>query len=279
MTALAVDHLVVRFGGLDVIDDLSFSVRAGERLVIFGPNGAGKTTLFNVITGQLHPTAGRVSLFGQDITAVSVAKRGGLGARGPLQNAPPLSPLATGGPRHHGHGRRVDLGLDRTFQIATLFPRLTVLESAMLAVQAGAPHRFVMHRAVHSYAGTRRRALELLEAWDLAPRADIETRRLAYGEQRRIELVLALARRPRLLLLDEPAAGLSAEETAAVVAMIREMPRDVTIMLIEHDVDMALQLADRVLVLQHGRLLADGDPTSIRHDPQVAEVYFGAGRG
>ncbi|MBK7813692.1 MAG: ABC transporter ATP-binding protein [Rhodocyclaceae bacterium] len=248
VTALAVDHLVVRFGGLDVIDDLSFSVRAGERLVIFGPNGAGKTTLFNVITGQLHPTAGRVSLFGQDITAVSVA-------------------------------RRVDLGLGRTFQIATLFPRLTVLESAMLAVQAGAPHRFVMHRAVHSYAGTRRRALELLEAWDLAPRADIETRRLAYGEQRRIELVLALARRPRLLLLDEPAAGLSAEETAAVVAMIREMPRDVTIMLIEHDVDMALQLADRVLVLQHGRLLADGDPTSIRHDPQVAEVYFGAGRG
>ncbi len=248
MTALVVDHLVVRFGGLDVIDDLSFSVRAGERLVIFGPNGAGKTTLFNVITGQLHPTAGRVLLFGQDITAASVA-------------------------------RRVDLGLGRTFQIATLFPRLTVLESAMLAVQAGAPHRFVMHRAVHSYAGTRRRALELLEAWDLAPRADIETRRLAYGEQRRIELVLALARRPRLLLLDEPAAGLSAEETAAVVAMIREMPRDVTIMLIEHDVDMALQLADRVLVLQHGRLLADGDPTSIRHDPQVAEVYFGAGRG
>ena len=248
MTALVVDHLVVRFGGLDVIDDLSFSVRAGERLVIIGPNGAGKTTLFNVITGQLHPTAGRVLLFGQDITAASVA-------------------------------RRVDLGLGRTFQIATLFPRLTVLESAMLAVQAGAPHRFVMHRAVHSYAGTRRRALELLEAWDLAPRADIETRRLAYGEQRRIELVLALARRPRLLLLDEPAAGLSAEETAAVVAMIREMPRDVTIMLIEHDVDMALQLADRVLVLQHGRLLADGDPTSIRHDPQVAEVYFGAGRG
>ena len=135
MTALVVDHLVVRFGGLDVIDDLSFSVRAGERLVIFGPNGAGKTTLFNVITGQLHPTAGRVLLFGQDITAASVA-------------------------------RRVDLGLGRTFQIATLFPRLTVLESAMLAVQAGAPHRFVMHRAVHSYAGTRRRALELLEAWD-----------------------------------------------------------------------------------------------------------------
>ena len=277
MTALAVDHLVVRFGGLDVIDDLSFSVRAGERLVIFGPNGAGKTTLFNVITGQLHPTAGRVSLFGQDITAVSVAGRGALGARRALHLPAPF-PRRTGRERGARAGP-VDLGLDRTFQIATLFPRLTVLESAMLAVQAGAPHRFVMHRAVHSYAGTRRRALELLEAWDLAPRADIETRRLAYGEQRRIELVLALARRPRLLLLDEPAAGLSAEETAAVVAMIREMPRDVTIMLIEHDVDMALQLADRVLVLQHGRLLADGDPTSIRHDPQVAEVYFGAGRG
>ena len=257
MTALVVDHLVVRFGGLDVIDDLSFSVRAGERLVIFGPNGAGKTTLFNVITGQLHPTAGRVLLFGQDITAASVART--------LREVI-VDFLAKPG-----------IGLAILFIV--LFRFAEGQESAMLAVQAGAPHRFVMHRAVHSYAGTRRRALELLEAWDLAPRADIETRRLAYGEQRRIELVLALARRPRLLLLDEPAAGLSAEETAAVVAMIREMPRDVTIMLIEHDVDMALQLADRVLVLQHGRLLADGDPTSIRHDPQVAEVYFGAGRG
>jgi branched-chain amino acid transport system ATP-binding protein len=247
MTALVVDRLVVRFGGLSVIDELSFSVEAGERLVIFGPNGAGKTTLFNVVTGLSRPTDGRIVLFGQDITRASV--------------------------RH-----RVGLGLGRTFQIATLFPRLTVLESAMLAVQAGEPHRFVMHRAMHSYAGTRRRALELLEAWDLAPRADIKTRRLAYGDQRRIELVLALARRPRLLLLDEPAAGLSAEETVRVASMIRQLPRDVTVMLIEHDVDMAMQLADRVLVLQHGRLLASGDPASIRHDPKVAEVYFGARR-
>lgn len=246
MTALEVTGLSLQFGGLCALDDLSMAVEAGERLVILGPNGAGKTTLFNVISGMQRPTRGRIALFGQDVTGTSVA-------------------------------RRVGLGLGRTFQIATLFPRLTVLESAMLAVQAGEPHRFVMHRAMGAYAGTRRRAIELLAAWQLDAKADQETRHLSYGEQRRVELVLALARRPRLLLLDEPAAGLSGEETAAVEAMVRQLSRDVTVMLIEHDVDMALRLADRVIVLQQGRLLASGTPGAIRDDPRVAEIYFGAG--
>ncbi len=246
MTALEVTGLSLQFGGLCALDDLSMAVEAGERLVILGPNGAGKTTLFNVISGMQRPTRGRIALFGQDVTGTSVA-------------------------------RRVGLGLGRTFQIATLFPRLTVLESAMLAVQAGEPHRFVMHRAMGAYAGTRRRAIELLAAWQLDAKADQETRHLSYGEQRRVELVLALARRPRLLLLDEPAAGLSGEETAAVEAMVRQLSRDVTVMLIEHDVDMALRLADRVIVLQQGRLLASGEPEDIRRDPRVAEIYFGAG--
>lgn len=246
MTALEVTGLSLQFGGLRALDDLSIAVEAGERLVILGPNGAGKTTLFNVISGMQRPTRGRIALFGQDVTGTSVA-------------------------------RRVGLGLGRTFQIATLFPRLTVLESAMLAVQAGEPHRFVMHRAMGAYAGTRRRAIELLAAWQLDAKADQETRHLSYGEQRRVELVLALARRPRLLLLDEPAAGLSGEETAAVEAMVRQLSRDVTVMLIEHDVDMALRLADRVIVLQQGRLLASGEPEDIRRDPRVAEIYFGAG--
>lgn len=246
MTALEVTGLSLQFGGLCALDDLSMAVEAGERLVILGPNGAGKTTLFNVISGMQRPTRGRIALFGQDVTGTSVA-------------------------------RRVGLGLGRTFQIATLFPRLTVLESAMLAVQAGEPHRFVMHRAMGAYAGTRRRAIELLAAWQLDAKADQETRHLSYGEQRRVELVLALARRPRLLLLDEPAAGLSGEETAAVEAMVRQLSRDVTVMLIEHDVDMALRLADRVIVLQQGRLLASGETEDIRRDPRVAEIYFGAG--
>jgi branched-chain amino acid transport system ATP-binding protein len=246
VTALEVTGLSLQFGGLCALDDLSMAVEAGERLVILGPNGAGKTTLFNVISGMQRPTRGRIALFGQDVTGTSVA-------------------------------RRVGLGLGRTFQIATLFPRLTVLESAMLAVQAGEPHRFVMHRAMGAYAGTRRRAIELLAAWQLDAKADQETRHLSYGEQRRVELVLALARRPRLLLLDEPAAGLSGEETAAVEAMVRQLSRDVTVMLIEHDVDMALRLADRVIVLQQGRLLASGEPEDIRRDPRVAEIYFGAG--
>lgn len=246
MSALEVTGLSLQFGGLRAIDDLSIAVEAGERLVILGPNGAGKTTLFNVISGLQRPTRGRIVLFGHDVTGESVA-------------------------------HRVGLGLGRTFQIATLFPRLTVLESAMLAVQAGEPHRFVMHRAMGAYAGTRRRAIELLAEWQLGAKADQETRHLSYGEQRRVELVLALARRPRLLLLDEPAAGLSGEETAAVEAMVRQLSRDVTVMLIEHDVDMALRLADRVVVLQQGRLLASGDPGDIRRDARVAEIYFGAG--
>lgn len=243
--ALSVQELTLHFGGLCVIDDLSFRVESGERVVLFGPNGAGKTTLFNIVTGLLKPSRGRVALFDQDLA--------GLGVR-----------------------QRVGHGLRRTFQITTLFPRMTVLDSAMLAVQADQPQRFAMHRPMASYDNTRRRALELLEEWGVAAKANTETRWLSYGEQRQVELVLAMANRPRVLLLDEPAAGLSSAETAAVEAMIQRLGRDVTVLLIEHDVDMALRVADRVLVLHQGRLVASGDPEAIRRNPQVAEIYFGA---
>lgn len=146
----------------------------------------------------------------------------------------------------------------------------------MLAVQADQPQRFAVHRSMISYDATRRRALGLLDEWGVAENAQIETRWLSYGEQRQVELVLALARRPRLLLLDEPAAGLSPAETLAVEGMIQRLPRDVTFILIEHDVDMALRLADRVMVLHQGRLVTEGSPDLIRNDPQVAEIYFGA---
>ena len=245
MSALDIRNLTLRFGGLKAIDDLSFSVPVGERLVIFGPNGAGKTTLFNVITGLFAPTEGSVRMFGTDLAGHDVAGR-------------------------------VAMGLGRTFQISTLFPRLTVLESAMLAIQAGRPGRFNMFRPLASSKAIRSRALGLLDEWGVADKANTFTMNLSYGEQRQVELVLALAREPRLLLLDEPAAGLSVAETARVEAMVASFPRDITVVLIEHDVDMALRLADRVLVLQQGALATSGTPDEIRNDPMVAEIYFGA---
>ncbi len=248
MNALDIRNLTLRFGGLKAIDQLSFSVPMGERLVIFGPNGAGKTTLFNVITGLFAPTEGTLRMFGQDLSNLSVSQR-------------------------------VAMGLGRTFQITTLFPRLTVLESAMLAIQAGEPGRFNMFRPLVSSRGIRSRALALLDEWGVAAQANTFTNSLSYGEQRQVELVLALARKPRLLLLDEPAAGLSVAETAKVEGMVARFPREITVMLIEHDVEMALRLADRVLVLQQGALATSGTPDEIRNDPMVAEIYFGAEHG
>jgi branched-chain amino acid transport system ATP-binding protein len=153
---------------------------------------------------------------------------------------------------------------------------MTVLESAMLAMQAREPSRFTMYRSLMSYKKIRQRSMDLLNDWGLAHKAEIETRRLSYGEQRQVELVLALACRPRFLLLDEPAAGLSAVETAAIETMIGRFSREITVMLIEHDVDMALRIADRVLVLQQGRVVVEGTPDAIRGDPLVAQIYFGA---
>ncbi len=244
MSALSVENLTLSYGALCAIDSLSFEVADGERLVIFGPNGAGKTTLFNVITGLLAPSSGAVRLFGNDLAQLSTRKR-------------------------------VALGLGRTFQITTLFPRMTALESAMLAVQAGERWCFAMHRSIESFPKVRRRALELLDDWGIVGKADVQTQLLSYGEQRQLELVMALARGPRLLLLDEPAAGLSAAETATVESMIKRFSREITVLLIEHDVDMALRLADRVLVMQQGRLVVSGSPEEIRSDSRVAQIDFG----
>jgi branched-chain amino acid transport system ATP-binding protein len=213
--------------------------------VILGPNGAGKTTLFNLITGLLSPLTGTIRLFGDDVTA--------------------LSPY-----------RRARLGLGRTFQINTLFPRLTVLESVILAVQGADAARFSLWRPRSAYRHLEERAQDLLVEWNLADRRDVPTRELSYGEQRQVELLLALAGRPRALLLDEPTAGLSAVETAAVVGMIQRFPRDVTVLLIEHDMDVALTLAERVTVMHQGRVLADGTRDEVRADARVTEIYLGS---
>ena len=244
MSALGVETLSHQFGGLRALNEVAFEVAEGERLVILGPNGAGKTTLFNVITGLMRPTAGRITLFDHDVTA--------------------LAPH-----------RRAQLGLGRTFQVTTLFPRLTVLDSVLLAVQGSDRSRFTLHRPRAAFPRLFARAEALLEAWSLAERRAVPTRELSYGEQRQLELVLALAPRPRVLLLDEPTAGLSPAETTAVAEMIRRFPRDVTILLIEHDMDVALDLAERVIVLHDGRIVAVGPRDEIKRDPRVAEIYLG----
>jgi len=244
MMALQVEQLSHRFGGLLALNDVNLVVAPGERLAIIGPNGAGKTTLFNIVTGIFRPTTGRIRLFGQDVTRL---------------------------PPH----RRAQLGLARTFQITTLFPRLTVLDSVLLAVQGLDPVRFALHRPRETYHHLLARAEALLVDWGLADRCQQMTGRLSYGEQRQVELILALAGAPKVLLLDEPTAGLSPAETASVTEMIRRFSRDTTILLIEHDMDVALDLVDRVAVLFQGRVLAEGSKDKIRSDPEVAAIYLG----
>jgi branched-chain amino acid transport system ATP-binding protein len=241
---LAIEGLSHDFGGLRALDGVTFEVAEGERLVILGPNGAGKTTLFNVITGLLTPTAGRIALFGRDVTG-----------------------LAT--------HRRARLGLGRTFQVTTLFPRLTVLESLLLAVQGGDGARFIPHRPITRFPRFYARAERWLDEWGLGERRHVTTRELSYGEQRQLELLLALAAEPRVLLLDEPTAGLSPAETAVVTETIRRFPREVTLLLIEHDMDVALALAERLIVLHYGRVVAAGPRDEIKRDPRVAEIYLG----
>jgi branched-chain amino acid transport system ATP-binding protein len=243
--ALTVDRITHEFGGLRALSEVSLAVSVGERRVILGPNGAGKTTLFNVITGLLVPRAGRIRLFEQDVTR--------------------LAPY-----------RRARLGLRRTFQITTLFPRLTVLESVLLAVQGAERVRGALFASARLHRELVRRAYELLAEWALADQRDVPTRELSYGDQRQVELLLALAGRPRVLLLDEPTAGLSPSETSAVVAMIRRFPQDITVLLIEHDMDVALTLADRITVLHYGAVLAEGARDEVQADPRVTETYLGA---
>jgi branched-chain amino acid transport system ATP-binding protein len=244
VTALVIDRLTKNFGGLQALSDLSLEIQAGERRALLGPNGAGKTTLFHLIGGQLTPSAGRIFLFGRDVTKLPAF-------------------------------RRAALGLARTFQITTLFPNLTVLENMLLAVQALDAVRFVLYRPRTSYPHLLRQAQSLLEMWQLWEQRHVPVRQLSYGEQRQLEILLALAPRPKVLLLDEPTAGLSAAETQQVVAMLRQLDPHITVLLIEHDMDVAFQVAQHITVLHQGQLLADGPPAAIRLDRSVAEIYLG----
>jgi branched-chain amino acid transport system ATP-binding protein len=244
MTALAVENISKNFGGVAALANVSLDIGQGERYVLLGPNGAGKTTLFHTISGAIMPSTGRITLFGLDITR--------------------LRP-----------DRRARLGLARTFQVTNLFPRLTVLDSLLLALGGAGGHRLQLIGSMSTYRRQYDRVQELLDQWGLAGMERRIVRTLSYGQQRQLEIALALAGKPRLLLLDEPTAGLSPAETSRAVAMVHALPRDMTIVMIEHDMDVAFELADRIAVMHQGRLIAEGDKVAIRANQQVADIYLG----
>jgi len=244
MSALAVKNLSKSFGGLRVTANVNFAVEPGERRLIIGPNGAGKTTLFNLITGELTPDAGSVQLFDRDITRL------------PSRNRP-------------------HLGMARTYQIITLFPRDTILRNAMLALLGLSPLRWnpfaTLHRQQH-LLDEARAALARVGLADMAERPLAET---SYGEKRRVEIAMALAQQPRVLLLDEPFAGLSIDERRDVRTLLMSIPRDVTVVMIEHDMDTALDLADRITLLHFGEVVVEGTRAEVVADPRTREVYLG----
>jgi branched-chain amino acid transport system ATP-binding protein len=242
---LALENVAIHFGGVRAVQDVSLTIGPGERRALIGPNGAGKTTLFNLISGQLKPTSGRVMLFGTDVTR--------------------LSP-----------DRRARFGLARTFQITNLFPNLSVEDNLHLALQAQEPTSMAMHRPLVSYVDLVSRGESMLREWRLWDRRHELAKELSYGDQRELEILMALASGPRLLLLDEPTAGLSAAESKLVEQVIQSLPRTISIALIEHDLDIAFALADRVTVMHMGQVLVEGSPEEIRRDPRVAEIYVGS---
>jgi len=244
-TALSLTGLVKDFGGLRAVDGVSLAVQPGEHRAIIGPNGAGKTTLFSLISGEQRPSGGTITLFGRDVTRL---------------------------PPH----RRAALGLARTYQITNLFPRLSALDNCLLAVQALLPVKLHLLRAVTRYPHLFERATAVLESVGLGAKRDEAVRNLSHGEQRQLEIGLALAGSPRLILLDEPTAGLSPAESHLMTELLKRLDPAITLLIIEHDMDVAFALADRITVLQYGRVVADGPSQAVKADPMVQEIYLGA---
>ncbi|MDH6595148.1 branched-chain amino acid transport system ATP-binding protein [Variovorax sp. TBS-050B] len=245
-TVLSMQNLVMRFGGITATNDVTMALRRGARHALIGPNGAGKTTLINLLTGVLVPTAGRIALLGEDITTLAPHKR-------------------------------VARGLVRTFQINQLFDSMTPLETLALVVsqQRGLGARW--WRPLGADRAVTGRAAQLLEQFRLADVAQQQVKHLAYGKRRLLEIAIALACEPRVLLLDEPVAGVPAGEREELLQTVAALPADVSVLLIEHDMDLVFSFADRMTVLVNGTLLTEGDPETIANDPKVKEVYLGHG--
>ena len=244
MSALAVHGLNKSFGGLQVTSSVSLTVEPGERRLIIGPNGAGKTTLFNLITGELRPDRGTVSLFGNDITRVPGR-------------------------------RRAHLGMGRTYQIITLFPRDTLLRNVTLSLLGLTPLRWNPFVRLDGQTVLMARAREVLARVGLGHLAERPLAQTSYGERRRAEIAMALAQNPRVLLLDEPFAGLSLEERRDVLSLVTGIPRDVTIVMIEHDMDVALDFAERITVLHFGEVVVEGSRAEVVAHPRTREIYLG----
>jgi branched-chain amino acid transport system ATP-binding protein len=241
---LAIAALTKRFGGLVATDALSLEVEEGEVHAVIGPNGAGKTTLVAQVAGELRPDDGTIRFLGEDVTRL-----------------PP-------------HLRSLK-GLARSFQITSVFQEFTALDNVALAVQAQDGHSFRFWRAARSDPDLRDPAIALLDQVGLAERADVQAAHLAHGEKRALEIAMALAARPRLLLLDEPTAGMGPEDSARMVRFLTGLKGTVTILLIEHDMDAVFALADRITVLVYGRAIATGAPAAIRDNRAVREAYLG----
>ena len=244
MSVLRTEGLSKRWGAFNAVSDVSLTFAPGSRHALIGPNGAGKTTFINLLTGVFPPTAGQVFLGDENITGL---------------------------PQHV----RVKRGMTRTFQINTLFPGLTVLESVVLAICERQGRAGVAWRTVAAEREAAKEGEALLDSLQLRRERDEATRNLAYGKQRLLEIALALATRPKILLLDEPAAGIPAGESAELFGVISKLPRDVTVLFIEHDMDLVFRFAERITVMVAGKLLTEGTPAEIASNPRVKEVYLG----
>lgn len=243
---LALKSLCKSFGGLHAVRNVDLQVFPGDRKAIIGPNGAGKTTLFNVITGILPATSGQVLLFGRDVT------------------------------RWPSH-QRTTLGMARTFQITNLFPKLTVMDNVLLAIQGVRKTKLVTWRFLSSYKDLYEKANHLLERVSFQDRKDVEVRHLSHGEQRQLEVVLGLASDPKILLLDEPAAGLSSGESTDMTKFLTRLDPQLAILLIEHDMDVVFDVAQHICVLHFGQVLEEGVTERIRQSDKVQEIYLGTG--
>jgi len=248
MEVLKIENLEQSYGGLSILEGISFSVKAGERKALIGPNGAGKTTLFNVLCGFTPPKAGRIQLFDRDIT-------------------------------HASPNKRTALGLARSFQITTLFPPLSLLNNVLLAIHGIQTSRFQMFRPITAYKDNMARAQELLETVDLWDKRDSPISELAHGQQRQVEIILALASKPKLLLLDEPNAGLTRAESDSLIDFINNLLGETTVLLTAHDMDLVFKLSQQIMVLYYGKIIAEGTPEQIQTDPKVREIYLGVEKG
>jgi branched-chain amino acid transport system ATP-binding protein len=247
MSVLAVDTLCKSFGGVHAVDRVSFAIGPGEFLALIGPNGAGKTTCFNMINGQLRADSGNILFGDQDITKLT--------------------------PRQIWR-----LGVGRTFQIAATFGSMTVAENVQMALLSHMGEIFSMFGAAAKRH--RERAIELLAQVGMADAADRPCSELAYGDVKRVELAIALANDPRLLLMDEPTAGMAPRERNELIALVKQLveKRQMSVLFTEHSMDVVFAFADRIIVLARGKLIADGNASAIRQNPQVQEVYFGTGK-